>query len=284
MVITLWNTLKIKFNAFTQYHPGRLVSKGFWSLYLCALGIFVFFNVALALSWVVRFALNGRIGIAEWESFLAWPPMLLAMLFRLGYLCLSKSKESTLARAAFLEKTGDTLLSRAAYKESDLRPEVMSDSVFAALIMCGVVGPIVVLVPADPGQNGGIEYLCVFMTLALLLILGCMWVISSLVDAWGRFFPNTAPSALVARLFNVITFKKYSRRDLDEQFQALPSVEKQLLLTRAAQLGANPDSAVMKRAAVQDYHLRVAQAQKEATALSAATQAPLSKHASRPRL
>ena len=284
MSIAIWDMLKIQFKAMTQYHPGRLVSKGFWSLCVGAWVGFAATQWLIGLSCLVRVILldksipGAKIQIHAWEQFLAWPTLVIAFLFYASYLCLSKTRELSTAKADFLADKGDTLLSRAAYEQSASRPRLLCPSMFGLLLATAIAA--LMIVSLFMGALGSF-YFASFVLTTLTLIAALAFFIYWVIDYVGQVL--SGKNALVSAI-GVVTEKLSSIRALDRKFQQLPSVEKQLLIARAHQLGADPDSAPMKRAAIQDYHQRVAQAQGQAAALSTATPTPTTPQRPAPRL
>ena len=80
------------------------------------------------------------------------------------------------------------------------------------------------------------------------------------------------------------TLGRKERRSWGEQFEALPSVEKSLLLARAHKMNVDPKDKKIQRAAVEDYHSRRKEAAKQAMELDESTSANTTSLGPRPRL
>ena len=242
-------------------HQGRHVSKGFWRVCLAGCGAFLVLQLLPGWSWIIQSLFLTKAQVSSGQVFLSLVSTHAAYLLWVGVVVLSNANKFATARSSFFEQNGDTTLSRAAFKQSSNSPKDMGEDIFRLAMVGSLVAASTVWL-FTRGANGVAMLPMFFVTSVSVIIVAHICILS----CWRAFPPGKDPVSVV-----ISRFKKSYSRTMEQEFEALPSVEKQLLIARAQKMGVDPGSAAMKRAAVSDYQQRMAQSNKQARILEKST-------------
>lgn len=267
MLAQVLNAIKSRCRSWWTVGHGVGVSPGFWGLVVASICLAVVCHVGLALSFIARiFALelagsDEFMNIRPWESFLTWPPLLLAVLLWIAFIGFRRSHDNRAFRDQFLAQNGNTPLMRALSSES--APRSLDDFV-VPLVTCAMALSMAAAAIVSPG--GGIEFMPTVALAVLVVFVGIIGL-ALYLGVWLSNIHKPIPEKFLPGFAR----KLVNRFSLRRQFESLPPLERSAMVSQAVKMGADPDSAAVMRGALADYRSRQEKASAEAQILVSAT-------------